>query len=59
MEWIQSNWALIVAAVTVLLALAKIVNKATKHFTEFNGWRRWILAVVDLMDLIKRTPAPK
>lgn len=59
MDWLQANWPYVLAVVTVLLALAKIVNKRTDHFTAFSGWRRWVLALVDLLDLIKQTPAPK
>jgi len=60
LQWIAENWALFVAAASALLAVLKIVNKRTPHASEGKRWwSRALLVMLDLADLIKRTPPPK
>lgn len=36
--------------------LAKLVNKITPHFSESKA--KWLLVLVDLLDVLKLTPPP-
>lgn len=47
-------WAVLIAAGVV----CKVLNKATKHFSAHTGFVRWALFVVDVLDIVKSTPAP-
>jgi hypothetical protein len=59
MQWLADNWGMILLVVGAVAAVAKVINKRTSHFSSFKGVRRWLLAAVDLLDLLKQTPPPK
>lgn len=37
---------------------SKILNSATKHFSEYKGFVKWALFLVDVLDIFKTTPLP-
>lgn len=55
MTWLGENWwwLLMLAA-----ALAKVLNKATAHWSDREGVVRWLLFVLDVLDVVKATPPP-
>ena len=54
-EWFGTYWWMVLIVVG---ATAKVLNKATKHFSEHKGFVKWALFVVDVLDIVKTTPAP-
>ena len=42
MEWFKANWATILAAVPVTIAVLSVINRATVHWSTLQGswWKR-------------------
>ena len=55
LEWFAANWWWVLL---LLAAVMKVLNKITLHFAEHKGLVRWCLFLVDLLDVVKSTPAP-
>ena len=51
-EW----WPLIVVIAAVL---AKVLNIATRHWSEAKGFKRWALAAIDALDVVRASSRPK
>lgn len=51
-EW----WPLIMLITAVL---AKVLNIATRHWSEAKGFKRWALAAIDALDLLRASSRPK
>lgn len=55
-EFLANNW---VYVAIVSMIVVKVLNKITKHFSEYKGLVKVCLFVIDLLDVIKVTPPPK
>ena len=53
--WFNSYWWCVLIGVTLA---AKVCNLVSVHYSERTGLKRAMLFVVDLLDLVKTTPAP-
>jgi hypothetical protein len=54
-SWLRDWWWLVAFMVAVAM---KVLNKIPVHFSEYKGLKRWCLFLVDLLDVVKSTPAP-
>ena len=54
--WVQNNWWLVLLIIGVI---AKVINVLTKHFSEYKGFVRILMVIVDILDVIKVTPRPR
>jgi len=56
MEFLNENWVYILIGI---VALSKVLNTITKHFSEYKGLAKVCVFIIDLLDALKSTPAPK
>ena len=54
-SWLGQYWWVCLIGIA---AAMKVLNKITVHFSEHKGLVRWCLFLIDLLDVIKTTPAP-
>ncbi len=47
-------WAILL----VVAVLAKVANLISVHWSERDGLKRWMLFLVDVLDIVKSTPRP-
>ena len=56
MDWLNEHWWWILIAI---VAVAKVLNLITHHWSEHRGLVRWCLFLVDILDVLKSTPRPR
>lgn len=54
--WLNAHWWVILIAVVLVL---KVLDLITKHWSEHKGLVKWCLFLIDLLNMLKSTPAPK
>lgn len=56
LTWLNAHWWVVLLAV---MALLKILDLITAHWSERKGLVRWCLFLIDLLNVLKTTPPPR